>query len=276
MRIVRTVADLRGAIGTWRAAGETVALVPTMGALHEGHLSLVRLGLARCNRTVATLFVNPKQFNQASDLDAYPRTEAADAEKLTGIGCDLLFAPGVQEMYPAGFATNVSVRGISDQLEGAARPGHFDGVATVVSKLLLQSLPDLAIFGEKDWQQLQVIKRFTADLDIPVAIEGAPTVRDGDGLALSSRNVRLTAEQRRTAPLLHAAMQRVAAAVRGGVDPAKAAAVERHALEAAGFRPVDYVEVRDGASLGPPADGPLRVLAAAWLGEVRLIDNIAV
>ena len=274
MKIVRTVADLRETIRGWRAGGETVALIPTMGALHDGHLSLVRLGRERCRRTVATLFVNPKQFNQASDLAAYPRTEASDAEKLTAVGCDLLFAPNAAEMYPEGFATNVSVRGIGEELEGAARPGHFDGVATVVSKLLLQALPDVAIFGEKDWQQLQVVKRFAADLNIPVAIEGAPTVRDADGLALASRNVRLTPENRQKAPLLHAVMQRVAAAVRAGADPAEAAQGARRELTAGGFAPIDYIEVRDGATLGPPAAGPRRVLAAAWLGDVRLIDNI--
>ncbi|MFN4090483.1 MAG: pantoate--beta-alanine ligase [Alphaproteobacteria bacterium] len=276
MRTVRTVADLRASIGEWRRAGETVALIPTMGALHEGHLSLVRLGRVRCRRTVATLFVNPKQFNRSDDLAAYPRTEAADAEKLDGVDCDLLFAPGVAEMYPAGFATGVSVRGVGEVLEGAARPGHFDGVATVVSKLLLQSLPDCAIFGEKDWQQLQVIRRFVADLDIPVTIEGAPTVREADGLALSSRNVRLTPAQRILAPLLHRTMQAMAEAVRAGSDAEAAGAEARRALEAGGFSAVDYVELRDGASLGPPGDGPRRILAAAWLGDVRLIDNLAV
>lgn len=276
MQTVRTVAALREVVRGWRAAGETVALIPTMGALHEGHLSLVHAGRQRCRRTVATLFVNPKQFNQSADLAAYPRTEAADAEKLTAAGCDLLFAPDVTEMYPDGFATNVSVRGVGEVLEGSARPGHFDGVATVVSKLLLQALPDLALFGEKDWQQLQVIKRFVADLNIPVTIEGAPTIRDPDGLALSSRNVRLTPEQRATAPLLYKVLLRAAEAVRAGTAPAEAGAQARRELEAGGFTAIDYVEVRDGASLGPPGDGPRRILAAAWLGEVRLIDNIAV
>ena len=276
MQTVRTVASLREVVRGWRAAGETVALIPTMGALHEGHLSLVHAGRQRCRRTVATLFVNPKQFNQSADLAAYPRTEAADAEKLTAAGCDLLFAPDVTEMYPDGFATNVSVRGVGEVLEGSARPGHFDGVATVVSKLLLQALPDLALFGEKDWQQLQVIKRFVTDLNIPVTIEGAPTIRDPDGLALSSRNVRLTPEQRATAPLLYKVLLRAAEAVRAGTAPAEAGAQARRELEAGGFTAIDYVEVRDGASLGPPGDGPRRILAAAWLGEVRLIDNIAV
>lgn len=276
MQTVRTVAALREVVRGWRAAGETVALIPTMGALHEGHLSLVHAGRQRCRRTVATLFVNPKQFNQSADLAAYPRTEAADAEKLTAAGCDLLFAPDVTEMYPDGFVTNVSVRGVGEVLEGSARPGHFDGVATVVSKLLLQALPDLALFGEKDWQQLQVIKRFVADLNIPVTIEGAPTIRDPDGLALSSRNVRLTPEQRATAPLLYKVLLRAAEAVRAGTAPAEAGAQARRELEAGGFTAIDYVEVRDGASLGPPGDGPRRILAAAWLGEVRLIDNIAV
>ena len=278
MIIARTVPDLRAALRPWRAAGETVALVPTMGALHEGHLSLVRLAGARCGRVVVTLFVNPKQFDRAEDLAAYPRTEAEDAAKLAPLGVDLLFAPPPAVVYPPGFATTVSVRGVSEHLDGLARPGHFDGVATVVTKLLLQSLPDVAVFGEKDWQQLQVIRRLASDLDIPVEILAGPTVRAADGLALSSRNAYLTPEERRIAPALHAAMQQAAARIRAGEDPERATAAAVDALLAAGFARVDYLELRDAETLAPVRrlDRPARLFAAAWLGKARLIDNIAV
>lgn len=278
MIVARTVPDLRAALRPWRAAGETVALVPTMGALHEGHLSLVRLAGARCRRVVVTLFVNPKQFDRAEDLAAYPRTEAEDAAKLAPLGVDLLFAPPAEVVYPPGFATTVSVRGVSEHLDGLARPGHFDGVATVVTKLLLQSLPDVAVFGEKDWQQLQVIRRLASDLDIPVEILAGPTVRAADGLALSSRNAYLTPEERRIAPALHAAMQQAAARIRAGEDPDRAAAAAVDAVLAAGFARVDYLELRDAETLAPVRrlDRPARLFAAAWLGKARLIDNIAV
>jgi len=280
MDIVRTVAALRARVADWRAQGETVALTPTMGALHEGHLSLVRLGRARAGRVVATLFVNPTQFAAGEDLASYPRDEARDAAMLAGAGCDLLFAPDAGEMYPPGFATEVRVRGLTDVLCGAARPGHFDGVAQVVTKLLNQAQADVAIFGEKDWQQLAVIRRLARDLDIPTAIVGAPIVREADGLAMSSRNRYLTVAERAAAPALFAAITRAAARIASGVAAAEAAAEAAAALVAAGFAPPDYVEARDAETLAAletfdPAR-PARVFAAARLGRARLIDNVAV
>jgi pantoate--beta-alanine ligase len=278
--IVRTVPELRARVRAWRAAGERVGLVPTMGALHEGHLSLVRLAKQDAQRCVASVFVNPTQFGPNEDFDAYPRGEARDAELLASVGCDLLYAPTVAEMYPEGFATTISVTGVSEPLDGAARPGHFAGVATVVSKLLLQCAPDIAVFGEKDYQQLQVIRRLVRDLDIPVEIVGGPTARADDGLALSSRNAYLSADERRVAPEIHRALSAAVEQLRAGrgVAEAEAEAVER--LKAAGFARVDYIEVRgaeDLARLGPgPIKPPARMLAAAVLGRTRLIDNLAV
>ena len=278
IEIVRTVADLRARVGAWRASGLSVGLVPTMGALHDGHLSLVRQSVAQTKRTCATLFVNPKQFNPNEDLAAYPRDEAGDMAKLQSVGTNLLFAPGVAEMYPPGATTQVSVPGIGDILEGECRAGFFTGVATIVAKLLLQALPDAAFFGEKDYQQLQVIKRMTADLDIPVRICGAPTIREADGLAMSSRNAYLSADERAIAPILYAAIGSLAEAVRGGADPIKRVAIARDELLSAGFTKVDYVTVRNAETLEPvaAADEPARILAAATLGKARLIDNIAV
>ncbi|MBL6928410.1 MAG: pantoate--beta-alanine ligase [Rhodospirillales bacterium] len=278
IEIVRTVADLRARVGSWRAAGLSVGLVPTMGALHDGHLSLVRQSVGETKRTCATLFINPKQFNPNEDLAAYPRDEAGDVAKLKSAGADLLFAPEVAEMYPPGAATQISVPGIGDILEGEYRAGFFTGVATIVAKLLLQALPDAAFFGEKDYQQLQVIKRMTADLDIPVRICGAPTIREADGLAMSSRNAYLSAQERAIAPTLYAAIRSLAEAVRGGADPASQAAFAAEKLLSAGFSKVDYVTVRNAETLEPVAanDEPARVLAAATLGRARLIDNIAV
>jgi pantoate--beta-alanine ligase len=274
------VAELRARVRGWRAAGERVGLVPTLGALHEGHLSLVRLAKAKAERCVASVFVNPTQFAPTEDFDAYPRNEARDAELLASVGCDLLFAPDVAEMYPDGFATTVTVGGVSEPLDGAARPGHFAGVATVVSKLLLQCGPDLAVFGEKDYQQLQVIRRLVRDLDMPVEILGGPTARADDGLALSSRNAYLSEAERRVAPEIHRALSAAAEQLRAGrpVAETEAEAIER--LKAVGFARVDYVEVRgadDLARLGPgPIPAPARILAAAVLGRTRLIDNLAV
>jgi pantoate--beta-alanine ligase len=274
---VRTVADLRAAVRGWRDAGLRVALVPTMGFLHQGHLSLVRLGHARADRVVASLFVNPTQFAPSEDFAAYPRDEARDAALLAGAGCDLLYAPAVGEMYPQGFATTVSVAGVSAPMDGLARPTHFAGVATIVAKLLVQCQPDAAIFGEKDYQQLLVIKRLARDLDLPVEIVGAPTVREPDGLALSSRNSYLTPEQRGIAPQLNAALRSAGEALRAGASVAEAEADGLAALAAAGFASVDYFEVRgagDLARLGPgPVDAPARVFVAARLGKARLIDN---
>jgi pantoate--beta-alanine ligase len=276
----RTVAALRVQVAAWRAAGERVALVPTMGALHEGHLSLVRLARARADRVVASLFVNPTQFGPNEDFSAYPRSEAKDAALLADVGCDLLYAPTVEEMYPEGFATKVSVTGVSEPLDGAARPGHFDGVATVVTKLLLQCGPDLAVFGEKDFQQLQVIRRLVRDLDIPVEVVGAPTARAEDGLALSSRNAYLDAAQREVAAELNRCLRLAVRRLRAGEPVAEVEAAAVGQLEAAGFDSVDYVAVHapdDLARLGPgPLAGPARILAAARLGRARLIDNMAV
>ncbi len=278
IEIVRTVADLRTRIAGWHRQGETVGLVPTMGALHDGHLSLVRMSASRTDRTCATLFVNPKQFNPNEDLATYPRDEAGDIAKLEAAGACLLFAPTVDEMYPAGFATQVSVPGIGDELEGAHRPGFFTGVATVVAKLLLQALPDAAFFGEKDFQQLLVIRRMVRDLNIPVAIHGVETVREADGLAMSSRNAYLTPAEREIAPLLNRTLRAVADAVRNGGDPIERCAWARGELLHGGFAKVDYVEVRDAETFAPAesAGAPARVLAAALLGRARLIDNLAV
>jgi pantoate--beta-alanine ligase len=275
----RTVAALREAVRAWRQAGERVALVPTMGFLHQGHLSLVRLGKAKADRVVASLFVNPTQFAPSEDFDAYPRDEPRDAALLASAGCDLLYAPSVAEMYPDGFDTTVSVKRVSGPMDGEARPIHFAGVATIVAKLLIQAAPDIAIFGEKDFQQLLVIKRMARDLDLPVEILGAPTVREPDGLALSSRNVYLTAGERAVAPRLHAALKTAAAALQDGMDVQAVEARGYAALIEAGFGPVDYFDVRDAETLARLGPGPLgggakpRVFVAARLGKARLIDN---
>lgn len=278
MDVLRRRDDLRARVAGWRVAGARVGVVPTMGALHAGHLSLVEAAKSGVDRVIVTLFVNPRQFNVASDLAAYPRTEEKDAEKLAPYGVDVLYAPGVDEIYPEGFATTVSVAGVSEGLCGAQRPGHFDGVVTVVTKLLLQTGADRAFFGEKDWQQLQVVHRLVRDLDIPVEIVGCPTVREADGLALSSRNARLSAGARAVAPALHAEMQAAAARILAGGEVAGALVEAARAVEAAGFERVEYMELRDAASLTPldAADRPARLLAAAWLDGVRLIDNIAI
>jgi pantoate--beta-alanine ligase len=276
--VARSVAALREAVAGWRARQDTVALVPTMGALHRGHLALVEAAHRQCRRVVASLFVNPKQFGPREDFAAYPRDEAADLAKFREAGVDLVFAPTVAEMYPAGFAAGVHVAGISEALEGAHRPGHFDGVATVVSKLLLQCRPDAAFFGEKDYQQLIVVRRMARDLDIPVRIEGIATVREPDGLALSSRNVYLSAAERRIAPSLHRVLNDTAAAIVALPDSV-APRLQRGLalLREAGFAP-DYLELRAAADLSPMStlDRPARLLAAAHLGRTRLIDNIPV
>jgi pantoate--beta-alanine ligase len=275
--VVRTVKDLRDHLAPWRKAGERIALVPTMGALHEGHLSLVKLAKSRAGRVVTSIFVNPIQFGPREDFGRYPRDEAGDVLKLGNAGTDLVFAPDTVEMYPQGFSTNVSVGDLTQDLCGAARPNHFDGVATVVAKLLLQCAPDIAVFGEKDYQQLLVIKRLVGDLNISVAIIGGPIVREEDGLALSSRNVYLSPSERKTAALLHQTLVEVATDLSQGRGADDAAQAGRFKLEAAGFR-VDYVAVRDPETL-EPLSGPVRsarVLAAVHLGQTRLIDNVAV
>jgi pantoate--beta-alanine ligase len=276
LQVARSVADLRAAIAGWRAAGESVALVPTMGALHDGHLSLVRQGRTLADRVVATIFVNPTQFAANEDLASYPRREARDFAMLRDVGVPLVFAPDVAEMYPDGFSTTVTVAGVSEGLCGAHRPGHFAGVATIVTKLLLQALPDVALFGEKDYQQLQVIRRLTRDLDIPVRIVGAPTAREADGLALSSRNAYLDDTSRRIAPAMHRALSAAAVRLANGEDPASVLADGAATLRQVGFDPVEYFEWRDAETLAPqPAPGrPGRLLVAAWLGRTRLIDNV--
>jgi pantoate--beta-alanine ligase len=278
LAVARSVEALRDAVREWRRAGLRVGLVPTMGALHEGHLSLVRLARQHADRVVATIFVNPTQFGAGEDLAAYPRDETRDAALLAGADCDLLYAPTVEAMYPAGFSTDVRVRGLTDMLCGAARPGHFDGVAQVVTKYLNQAQADVAVFGEKDWQQLAVIRRLAADLDIPTRIVGAPTLREADGLAMSSRNRYLTEAERAVAPTLHAALTRAAAAIAGGAPVAEAEGAARAALLDAGFTRVDYVEARLADTLAPlQAHGaPARVFGAAQLGRARLIDNVAI
>lgn len=276
--VVRDVAALRNDIGAWRKAGLRVGLVPTMGALHDGHLSLVRTAKEKCERVVTTLFVNPRQFAPHEDFERYPRDEAGDAAMLAGAGCDLLYAPDRAVMYPEGFATYVIVSDVSTPLEGEFRPHFFGGVATVVTKLLLQALPDAAFFGEKDYQQLQVIKRMTRDLDIPVAIEGCATIREDDGLAMSSRNAYLSADERRIAARLNHIMHDAIKAARAGAPIAAVEAEASRHLIAAGFSSIDYIAVRDAETLAPIIDlaRPARILAAAWLGKTRLIDNMAV
>ena len=274
---VRTIRDLRAQVAVWRDAGERVALVPTMGAIHAGHLSLLAEAKAKADRVVTSLFVNSLQFGPREDFQAYPRDEAEDAAALAAGGSDLLYAPESSEMYPPGFSTKVRVGDLTEDLCGAARPNHFDGVATVVAKLLLQCAPDITIFGEKDYQQLLVIKRLVRDLDIPVEIAGGAIVREDDGLALSSRNAYLSPAERKIAPVLYQTICNVAADLEQGRGADDASAAARFKLEAAGFR-VDYVAVRNPDTLealhGPVQDA--RVLAAVHLGKTRLIDNLPV
>jgi len=277
LHTVRDLAALRERLAEWRAEGARVALVPTMGALHAGHLALIEAARGAGIKVVASIFVNPKQFGPGEDLARYPRREAADARALAEGGCDLLWLPPVEVMYPDGFATSVSVAGVSDHFDGAARPGHFDGVATVVTKLFNQVRPDAAYFGEKDWQQLAVIRRMVADLDMDLEIVGVPTQRDDDGLALSSRNIYLDDEERAKAVALPRALGVAARALARGEEPAAVLADAATALVGAGFA-VDYVAIADAETLDPaPAPGrPRRLLAAARMGQTRLIDNMAV
>jgi len=278
MEIIRTIDDLRRRIAAWRTQGLRVGLVPTMGGLHEGHLSLVRLARSKTDRVVATLFVNPTQFAPNEDFEQYPRDEEADGKLFAGAGAHLVFAPSIEEMYPEGHVTRVVVNGISDVLEGKFRPHFLDGVATVVSKLLIQSLPDVAVFGKKDYQQLCVIRAMVRDLDIPVEIVGSETVREDGGLALSSRNLYLDENQRAVAPALNSALNRVAKAARAGADVTAACCEATDGLIAAGFTKVDYLELCNSETLErlENLDCPARVLGAAWLGKIRLIDNIGV
>ncbi|MGK6324998.1 pantoate--beta-alanine ligase [Sphingomonas sp. DT-51] len=277
MEVYRELAALRAALEAARASGREVALVPTMGALHAGHIALVEAARRPGTTVVASIFVNPRQFGAGEDLSRYPRKETSDIAMLTDAGCDLLWLPPVEQMYPAGFATNVSVSGVSEGLDGAARPGHFDGVATVVAKLFNQVRPTRAFFGEKDFQQLAVVRRMVADLDFDIEITGVPTQREDDGLALSSRNVYLLPEERQKAVALPRALGVAARAIAGGADTAKALDDAAATLTAAGFT-VDYVALVDADTLAPdPAPGARRqLLAAARLGNTRLIDNLAV
>ena len=275
---MRTVADLRKHIALWRKGEVRVGLVPTMGALHQGHMALVEAARAECDRIVASIFVNPKQFAPTEDLGSYPRREAADLEMLRSAGVDLVFIPAVDEMYPPDFATLVRVGGLTEGLCGAHRAGHFDGVTTVVTKLLIQALPDTAYFGEKDYQQLTVVRRLARDLDIPVRIAGVPTVREPDGLALSSRNVYLSAEERRIAPNLARVLRSIAAVL--AQDPNAVAQEIAHgsaALQQAGFA-VEYLEIREAESLAVTSEvtASSRVFAAVRLGTTRLIDNMPI
>ncbi len=277
MQLIRRRDALEAALGALRQSSATVALVPTMGALHDGHMALVAEARRRADRIVASIFVNPRQFGANEDLATYPRREPADAAILAAAGCDLLWAPAPEEMYPFGFATTVSVAGLGDELDGAARPGHFDGVATVVAKLLAQVRPDVALFGEKDWQQLMIVRRMAADLDLGVAIVGVPTVRDDHGLALSSRNAYLAEDELRIARTFPRALGEAAAALGGGADVAATLAAAHERLRAEGFD-VDYVALRDTATFAPVDRlvAPARLLAAARIGRTRLIDNFAV
>jgi pantoate--beta-alanine ligase len=276
--IERTLAGLRALTTQWHRAGETIGVVPTMGALHQGHLSLARAARARCDRVIVTIFVNPKQFNNPDDLKNYPRTEQEDARKLETTNVDLIYVPSPDQIYPEGFATTVHVDGLTDMLCGATRPGHFDGVATVVPKLFLQTAADFAFFGEKDYQQLQVVRRLARDLDIPIEVVGCPTIREEDGLAMSSRNLLLSDRSRIHAPVLAEVMNDMRAQLLASAAMHDIVLDAKARLLAAGFNDVDYLELRDGfdLSLLDQTRPGARLFAAAWLAGVRLIDNIAV
>ncbi len=276
---INELQPLKQLIRTWRGQGKRIALVPTMGALHEGHLSLVKLAQKQADKVVVSIFVNPTQFGPNEDFDRYPRTETEDAAQLGAIGTNLAYLPSVATMYPQGFATSIHVSGVSEGLCGAVRPGHFDGVATVVTKLLRQVEPDCAIFGEKDYQQLQVIKRVVSDLDLGVAIIPAPILREDDGLAMSSRNRYLSVDERRQAGQIIRILRGTATAImQGNVEVSALLTQAEEQLLKAGFNSVDYVSLNDAEDLKPVRDlsKPARLLVAARLGKTRLIDNIAV
>lgn len=278
IEIVRHINEMRTCVQSWRQAGKTVGLVPTMGALHDGHLALAQAARQECDYVITTIFVNPTQFAPHEDFGTYPREERADVKKLDAEGVDLVFAPDVNEMYADGFSTAVSVSGITDCLCGASRPHFFGGVATIVSKLLLQALPDRAYFGEKDFQQLQVIRRMVTDLNIPVEIQGVPIVREADGLAMSSRNKYLSETERKIAPVLYQTLSQLAVDFHAGKPASAILAAAIADLEKAGFDPVDYLEIRDRDTFKPleTNNGAARIFVAAFLGKTRLIDNIAV
>ena len=280
MQILRETIALRDLTQEWRGAGQRIALVPTMGALHAGHMALIDAARTSADKVIATIFVNPMQFGPAEDLALYPRQEEADSELLKAHGCDAVWLPGAEDIYPPGFATTVTVAGVSERWDGQARPGHFAGVATVVAKLLIAVGPDAALFGEKDFQQLAVIRRMVCDLGLPVEIVGVPTMRDGDGLALSSRNAYLTAEQRAAALALPRALEEARSSIESGeyILASTLLAVARAKLGEAGFTKVDYLALVDADTLEPldHAMGKMRLIAAATIGKTRLIDNICV
>ena len=278
MWVIRDAATLRAATQGWKGQGERIALVPTMGYLHAGHLALVARARELASRVIATIFVNPTQFAPHEDLGRYPRDEAGDIAKLEAAGCDLLFAPDVTTVYPPGFATSIAMRGPAEGLEGTHRPQMFGGVALVCTRLFGLCAADVAVFGEKDWQQVMVVRQVAQDLALPLTIETVPTIRAEDGLALSSRNAYLDAEARERATALHAALEHAAARLRAGATAAEACGEAEARLTGAGFRQVDYVALRRAEDFAEMArlDAPGRVLGAAWLGQVRLIDNIPV
>ena len=275
MKIIRTKSELRDLTETWRRAGETIGVVPTMGALHAGHLSLVKAACEATDRVIVTLFVNPRQFNNPEDLAKYPRTEHSDAAKLKPFGADILYVPDGEQMYPEGFSTTITVTEVSEGLCGSTRPGHFDGVATVVAKLFLQTDADKAFFGEKDYQQLQVVHRLVKDLDLKTQIIGCPTVRENDGLAMSSRNLRLGKSARLTAPIIRQVLEQCAKAIRAGLSVNEALKDARAQLLNAGLQEIDYLELRSDPNLELLTTNktPSRLFVAAWLDGVRLIDN---
>ena len=277
--IARDVLDLRKVVAGWRHEGYTVALVPTMGAIHAGHLSLISKAKSRCDRVIASVFVNPTQFDENEDLDAYPANEEEDVRELTSVGTDLVFCPNRKDIYPEGFSTVISVSGLTSGLCGPFRPGHFDGVVTVVAKLFLQSLPDIAIFGEKDYQQLLVIRQLAKDLNIPVDIVGAPIVREDDGLAMSSRNRYLSEKERIVAPEIYRILKIVAERII--IKPNDCELICRLAREELlekGFEAVDYITICHAETLEPLSayNSPARIFVAARLGQARLIDNLSI
>ena len=280
LTVVRTKTDLARAIRNERSSGHSIGFVPTMGALHNGHLSLIDLARERCSKTVASIFVNPTQFAPGEDFETYPRREANDLNKLASAGCDIAYLPGVEDMYPQGNRTDVRVEGLSDLLDGRFRPHFFYGVTTIVARLLIQVMPDVAVFGQKDFQQLQIIRRMVQDLSLPVDVVGAPTIRDSDGLAQSSRNEYLSDEDRRAAGAMNAVLRRARTRLDLGQAVSEVLDEAERALAAAGFNKVDYVSAVRSADLadlkdGTPRTGEARLLGAAWLGNTRLIDNIS-
>jgi pantoate--beta-alanine ligase len=277
-KILREANDLRQAVTAWKLAGKRVAIVPTMGALHEGHLTLVRRAFDEADKVIVSIFVNPKQFAANEDLSKYPRTEKADVEQLAAEGVDMVYAPEPCEIYPDGFVTTVTVAGPAKAgLEDKFRPQFFEGVATIVAKLFIQSNADIALFGEKDFQQLAVVRQMARDLDLPITVIGVPTVRDDDGMALSSRNRYLSKHERHQSASIHRTLQQAAEKIRNGTDPQSATRAASRSLMTLGFK-VDYVTLRNAETLALPQSlaEPLRLLAAAWIGKTRLIDNIEV